>query len=339
MRRWAGWAFAGWWGACALACTAPSGAEPVAVPTLPPVAAPVDEPIQPLPDRVEVDAAKAALGGLLFDEKWLAKDGSMSCATCHPLSRAAADGLVRSPAVGGGLTGANTPTLFNVGFNFRFSWSGQQRTLEEQVEAALKRSMGQGADAAAATLAQDPRWQARFKDVFGEPPTGAGVRAALAEFQRTLVTPNAPLDRWLRGDATALTAEQQEGYALFKDLGCASCHQGRNVGGNMFQRMGVMVDYFSARGGPPLASDQGRYQETRQEEDRHVFRVPSLRNVERTAPYLHDGTATTLEDAVHVMAAHQLGRTLTPQQVKLLVAFLRSLTAPDPVLAHAGGTP
>lgn len=323
--------------ACLAGCTSPVAGDVAAPPDVP-VAATMDEPILPLPEVVRVKPALAALGARLFEERALSKDGSMSCATCHPLGRTAVDGLVRSPTVGGGLTGANTPTLFNVVFNFRFSWTGQQRTLEEQVEVAITRAMGQGAGPAAATLALDPVWRARFVDVFGEPPTGAGLRAALAEFQRSLVTPNAPLDRWLRGDATALTSEQQEGYALFKELGCASCHQGRNVGGNMFQRMGVMADYFAARGGPALPADLGRYEETHQEEDRHVFRVPSLRNVEKTAPYLHDGYAATMDDAVRIMAANQLGRTLSDRQVALLVAFLRSLTAPDPQ-PFPGGAP
>jgi cytochrome c peroxidase len=164
------------------------------------------------------------------------------------------------------------------------------------------------------------------------------VRRAIAVFERTLITIGSPLDRWLDGDASALTPAQKEGYALFKASGCVACHQGQNVGGNMYQRFGVFGDYFEDRGNVTEA-DYGRFNVTKQEQDRYVFRVPSLRNVALTAPYFHDGSAKTLEDAVGVMAKYQLGRELSEEKVSKLVAFLEALTGPEQeylVSAEAG---
>src|SRR6185295_17697771 len=142
-----------------------------------------------------------------------------------------------------------------------------------------------------------------------------------------LLTQDSPFDRWLRGDKQAISAEQRSGYELFKAIGCVACHQGANVGGNMFQRFGVFGDYFKDRGHVTEA-DYGRYNVTKNEADRFVFRVPSLRNVEHTAPYFHDGSAPTLTHAVQVMAKYQLGRHLADEQVESIVAFLKSLSAP-----------
>jgi cytochrome c peroxidase len=177
---------------------------------------------------------------------------------------------------------------------------------------------------AAENLAARPAYRARFLEVFPDGITPANVRAALLEYERSLITPNAPFDRYLRGDTAAISAEARQGFALFKDYGCASCHQGAAVGGNMLQRFGVMRDYFSERGDvkPP---DYGKFNVTAREEDRFVFRVPSLRNVARTAPYFHDGSAATLERAVLVMARYQLGRELDAGAVAQIVAFLRTL--------------
>jgi cytochrome c peroxidase len=176
-----------------------------------------------------------------------------------------------------------------------------------------------------AKLRGDAGYVQRFRAVFDDTLTAQHVREAIAAFERTLLTPDAPFDRWLGGDSTAMTADQKEGYETFKSMGCIACHQGVNVGGNMFQRFGVLGDYFKDRGNISTA-DYGRFNVTHNEADRHVFRVPSLRNVERTAPYFHDGSAQTLRQAITVMAKYQLGRSLGDRQAEVIEAFLRSLS-------------
>lgn len=166
--------------------------------------------------------------------------------------------------------------------------------------------MGSSAAAIALKLGADPSMRERFVAAYGRWPEGDDVVDALASYQRTLVTPGGKFDRWLAGDGAALSADELKGYQLFKSLGCASCHQGVNVGGNLYQRQGIFH---------PLASPEPR-----------ILRVPSLRNVATTPPYFHDGSAPTLDDAVRKMAYAQLNATLTDQQVKALVAFLNSLT-------------
>jgi cytochrome c peroxidase len=174
-------------------------------------------------------------------------------------------------------------------------------------------------------LGADPSYRARFSAAFLDGVTPHNVREALLEYERSLVTPNAPFDRFLRGDANAMSDDAKQGFGLFKSYGCASCHQGMAVGGNLFERFGVLRDFFADRG-VLTSADWGRFNVTSRESDRFVFRVPSLRNVALSAPYFHDGSASTLETAVGVMAHYQLGRELDAKDTRLLVAFLRSLT-------------
>jgi cytochrome c peroxidase len=178
-------------------------------------------------------------------------------------------------------------------------------------------------------LAGEADYRTRFSKLFSDGITAANVKAAIAAFERTLLTPNSRFDRWLKGDAGALTAAELRGYELFKQVGCIACHQGRNVGGNMFQRFGVMGDYFRDRGEVKKA-DWGRFNVTGEEVDRFVFKVPSLRNIEHTAPYFHDGSAKTLPDAVRTMARYQLGRQLPDADIESLVAFLKTLSGELP---------
>jgi cytochrome c peroxidase len=176
----------------------------------------------------------------------------------------------------------------------------------------------------AQALEHDQEMVAAFREIYPEGLTPQSLREAIAMYCLSLVTPDSKFDRYLR-EELALDAEEQAGYELFREYGCVSCHQGINIGGNMLQRFGVMRDYFADRGHVAPA-DYGLYTATSREEDRFVFRVPSLRNVALTAPYFHDGSATTLEQAVDVMALYQLGRSLSPEDVARIVAFLRTLT-------------
>jgi cytochrome c peroxidase len=212
-------------------------------------------------------------------------------------------------------------------FNARQFWDGRARSLEEQVDGPVQnpQEMGSTWDEVLAKLAQDAGYRQAFHELYGTAPTPDAVRDAIASFERALITPNAPFDRYLRGDARALSAEAAEGWRLFKALGCVSCHQGVNLGGNLYEKLGLVADYFGQRG-HITGSDLGRYNLTHNAEHRFEFRVPPLRNVALTAPYLHDGSVQTLEEAVRIMGHHQLGLDLKPAEVRRLVAFLQSLT-------------
>jgi cytochrome c peroxidase len=284
------------------------------------------EPISPLPRNVVLPADKVSLGERLFHETRLSGDDTVSCATCHDLTRGGTDRRKFSLGVDGKIGTINAPTVFNSGFNFVQFWDGRAASLEDQVAGPIHNPLEMAStwDQVLAKLRAEDAYRTRFADIYPDGITAANVADAIATFERSLVTPGSPFDRYLLGDSKALTADQREGYRRFKDLGCPSCHQGVNIGGNLFQRFGVMSDYFAGKS--QTSADLGRYNVTGREEDRHVFKVPSLRNVALTPPYFHDGSAATLEDAVAVMGRVQLGRELSSNDTRLIAAFLRSLT-------------
>lgn len=285
------------------------------------------EPIQPIPLEVRLDARKVELGNRLFHEPRFSRDNSISCSSCHDLSKAGMDQRARSLGIGGQPADRNAPTVFNSGLNFKQFWDGRAETLEDQIDGPTHhpKEMGSTWAEIIAKLKQDPGYVSAFAKIYPDGLQGHNIKDAIATFERSLITPNSRFDRFLRGDASALTEAEKAGYQLFKDYGCVACHQGINVGGNMFQRLGVIVDYFAERG-EATKSDLGRYNVTGRERDRFTFKVPSLRNVARTAPYFHDGSVPTLEVAVRLMAKYQLGRSLSKAEVDLLVAFLNTLT-------------
>lgn len=287
------------------------------------------EPISPLPltPPANLDPGKIALGKKLFHDPRLSADDSLSCASCHPLDRGGMDRLPRAKGLHGVEGPINTPTVFNSSLNFVQFWDGRAETLEDQVDSPLQSptEMGAAWDDILRKLGQDPAYTAAFAKIYPDGLRRANVKNAIAEFEHTLLTPNSRFDRFLRGDASALTPREKTGYLKFKSYGCVSCHQGVNIGANLFQRMGVIGDYFADRGDITPA-DLGRFNVTGQESDRHVFKVPSLRNVAVTAPYFHDSSARTLEEAVAVMAKYQLGRPLPPEDLSDIVQFLGTLT-------------
>lgn len=284
-------------------------------------------PIAPIEPARGLDAGRVALGKQLFSDARLSGDGKLSCASCHDLSRAGADSVPFSVGMKGDALGVNTPTVFNASLNFRQFWDGRAGSLEEQAEGPLlnPHEMGSTWLKVLTCIKQDPRLTAAFTKSYPDGVSVANVKDAIATFERSLVTLDAPFDRFLAGDQAAIDPQAKRGYELFTSYGCSACHQGRGVGGNMFQKLGVMADYFKDRGRDTPA-DQGRFNVTHDETDRHVFKVPSLRNIARTAPYLHDGSVATLEEAIRVMARYQLGRDLEPQDVTALSAFLKTLT-------------
>lgn len=285
------------------------------------------EPISPIPLDVDVDWDKVALGEKLFRDPLLSYDGSLACLTCHQLDRGGDDGLRLSVTNSGDPGVINSLTVFNSALNFRLTWRGQFRTLDEQVESVLHSPSEMNTSWAEilTKLQAEPDYVAAFGRIYTDGITRNSVLDAMSNFQRSLVTPNAPFDRYLRGQQDALSAEEIQGYALFKNYGCAACHQGVNVGGNLFQKLGIFKDYFATRA-TITEADFGRFLDTGAERDRFVFRVPSLRNVAVTAPYFHDGSVDSLAEAVRKMGAAQLGETLLDAEIDLIVKFLRTLT-------------
>jgi cytochrome c peroxidase len=291
------------------------------------------EPIRPIPRSVPVDARKRALGQKLFHDPMLSADGSVSCASCHVLGTGGVDHRQKPLGIHQASGRVNTPTVYNSAFNFKQFWDGRAESLEDQVDGPMlgKAEMGSTWADVLDKLRRVPAYATAFADIYPDGISGGNVKNAIAEFERSLITPDSRFDRYLRGESAALSAEEISGYRKFKAYGCVSCHQGVNVGGNMFQRMGVMGDYFADRGHVTEA-DFGRFNATGDEADRYTFKVPSLRNVALTAPYFHDGSAQTLDQAVTVMARYQLGRELPQQDRAQLVAFLRTLTGEYPGL-------
>lgn len=292
-----------------------------------PTAAKRQEPILPIPLGQSFDVRKVALGKRLFHDPMLSRDRSVSCASCHSLQQGGVDGRSRSIGIGGETGPINAPTVFNAGLNFRQFWDGRAESLESQVDGPLQAPAEMGAtwDEVITRLRREPSYAAEFKAAYPDGVRRENVKDAIAEFERSLITPNARFDRYLRGETALLTPDERAGYAKFKNYGCISCHQGVNVGANMFQRMGAIGDYFADRGDITTV-DFGRFNVTGNEADRFFFKVPSLRNVAVTPPYFHDGSAPTLEAAVAAMAKYQLGRTLPAEDLADIVKFLRTLT-------------
>jgi len=293
----------------------------------PSLATRLDEPIVPLPATLHVNAARADIGRRMFHDVRLSANGRVSCASCHDTTTSGADGRPHSLGFHGQATAVNAPTVFNAALNFVQFWNGRAASLEAQVDGVVQNpvEMGSKWDDVVTMATRDAVYRPAFAAAYPDGVTKANIQNAIASYERTLITPNSRFDRYLQGDANVITAEEKKGYAKFKQYGCIACHQGVNVGGNMFQKFGVMDDYFARRGNPAKA-DLGRFLVTGEEDDKHVFKVPSLRNVALTAPYFHDASAPTLEAAVDVMFRYQLGRVASSQDKSEIIAFLKTLT-------------
>jgi cytochrome c peroxidase len=297
------------------------------------------EPLAPLPLTVPENKERTALGERLFHDRRLSGQGKRSCATCHPLDRGAMDGRVRAEAADGRSQLRNTPSLFNVGFNFFYNWDGVVTTLEAHTEKVMlnPKIMNATWPALLANLRADPDYKKAFDAAYPNGLAQANIVDAVVSFERILITPNSRFDRFLRGETNVLNAAEQEGHHLFNSLGCVACHQGINIGGNLFQKFGI----FAKPKDNPKVSDDGRYAVTKNDRDKGVYRVPSLRNVAVTAPYFHDGRAATLEEAVDTMARDQLGRPLASKERSALIQFLNTLTGEyqgKPVVGGAAKT-
>jgi cytochrome c peroxidase len=285
------------------------------------------EPIFPIPLVEPVDIRKAELGEVLFSDPRLSKNGQISCASCHQLESGGDDNVALGFSSSADRHTVNTPTVFNSRYNFRQNWDGSARTLAEQIDNVLtgQHEFNNSWDNVLYALRKDTELNNRFKDVFSDGISRKNIIEALVEFENTLITPNAPFDIYLKNEDHTLTSEEIQGYMTFKELGCISCHQGINIGGNLYQKFGVFYNYIAERG-DINKSDYGRMNQTDRYVDAFVFKVPSLRNIAVTAPYLHDGSAATLEEAIIIMGKTQLGRTLTSEEIHLIKSFLNTLT-------------
>jgi len=283
-------------------------------------------PMLPLPTVPDLPADRVALGKRLFFDTRLSHDNTIACVNCHRLDRGGSDRQTVSVGIDGKKGSVNAPTVFNSSLNFVQFWDGRAASLEEQAAGPVHNPLEMGSNWAEVIpkLGRDEDYRREFARIYKQGMTGETIVDAIATFERTLLTPNSPFDRYLRGEKDALNPLERSGLQRFLDYGCASCHQGAGIGGNMFQRFGVMGSYLKDNAGQQ--ADLGRFNVTKLDNDKNVFKVPSLRNVEVTAPYFHDGSAESLEEAVVIMGRYQLGREFSGEDVTALVAFLRTLT-------------
>lgn len=285
-----------------------------------------NEPIQPIPKALPVDAQKVALGFRLYHDPRLSGDSTLSCAHCHSLNTGGVDGRKTSIGVGGAVGPINAPTVFNSVFNSEQFWDGRAPTLQVQaggpplnpIEMASK-----SWEEIIGKLDKDPVLTRDFVAAYPQGLSGEAITDAIAEFEKTLITPDSPFDNWLRGDDKAMTMQQKHGYQLFKDNKCATCHGGTILGGRSFEPLGLKRDFNF---GEITAADIGRMNVTSEARDRLRQKVPGLRNVALTAPYFHRGDVATLDEAVKLMLRYQVGTELPQQDVDDIVAFLESLT-------------
>ncbi len=285
------------------------------------------EPIFPIPQTIEFDASKAEIGERLFFDTRLSKDNSIACATCHQLEAGGDDNVATGISISDENNVFNTPSIFNTLYNFRQNWDGSINTPHEQIDAVVISHTGfdnQWSEIVS-RLSEDKKLKSYFNKAYIDGINQTNIIDALVEFEKTLITPNSRFDRYLRNEENSLSSEEIEGYLVFKELGCISCHQGINIGGNLFQKFGVFYDYMAERG-DLSKNDYGRFNTTNRLIDQFVFKVPSLRNVAVTAPYLHDGSAKTIDEAISIMGKTQIGRALTVDEILSIKAFLNTLT-------------
>ncbi|MEY5027943.1 MAG: hypothetical protein RLZ63_258 [Pseudomonadota bacterium] len=287
---------------------------------------PEKELISPIPAAKVTSPGMVELGKKLYFDPRLSKSGFISCNSCHNLSMGGTDNLKTSIGHNWQKGPINAPTVLNSSMNVAQFWDGRAADLKAQAGGPIANpgEMASSHELSVHILQSIPGYVSEFKQVFGTNKIDIDkVTAAIAAFEETLVTPNSRFDKWLKGDKKALNSQEVAGYKLFKDAGCVACHNGPAVGGNSFQKMGI-VEPFKGN------TSDGRAAVTGKDADRFNYKVPTLRNVEMTYPYFHDGSADTLEQAVDVMGRLQLGRKFTADENAKLVAFLMTLTGDQP---------
>jgi cytochrome c peroxidase len=285
--------------------------------------------IKPIPAKnpFNLDSRKVALGEKLYFDKRLSADNSLSCSSCHDQNKGGTDGQKFADGINNQIGPINVPTAFNAAFNFVEFWDGRAADLKAQAAGPVNnpKEMGSNWKQVLSKLEKDEAYVRAFKELYPQGMSGDSITDAIAAFECTLLTPNSRFDRFLGGDKNALTADEKDGYKLFQDRNCADCHAGVNMGGMSFEKMGVRKDYFKQRGNLTEA-DNGRFNVTHQEYDRHKFKVPTLRNIALTAPYFHDGSTDDLSAAVKIMAEYQTRYPVSDKEAGLIAAFLQTTT-------------
>ena len=284
-----------------------------------------NELITPIPNNFTYDKQKAFLGKKLFHDLRLSANDTISCASCHIIEIGGDDNAKFSTGINGQVGNINSPTVLNSRYSLSQFWDGRAKDLKEQAIQPIHNpvEMGSSMNQVISKLKKDKEYKKLFLKSYRDGITANNIADAIAEFEKALVTPNSRFDKYLKGDKEAITSEEKEGFELFKSNGCISCHNGVNIGGNLYQKVGIAKQYS--------ANDNlGRYNITKKEKDKYFFKVPSLRNIELTAPYLHDGSKETLTKAVKFMTIYQLGKMPTDKEINKIVLFLKTLTAPTP---------
>lgn len=281
----------------------------------------------PSPDN-ELSEARINLGRMLYYETRISANGKMSCNTCHVLDKYGQDNLPFSPGHEGKLGGRSSPSTYNAALHVAQFWDGRAPSVEEQAKGPVLNPIEMGmpsADHVVKVLKSIPGYVEAFKAAFpgeSEPVNYDNFGKAVGAFERKLVTPSR-WDEYLKGKKDALTAAEQKGFETFAKAGCVTCHNGPAVGGAMYQKLGLIKSW-------PELKDAGRFEATKQESDKHFFKVPSLRNITETGPYLHDGSVKSLADMVKKMGEFQLGKALSDEEVASIVTFLKSLKGEIP---------
>ncbi len=290
-------------------------------------APPSNEPIQPIAPVTAINPAMVELGKKLFFDPRLSKSGFISCNSCHNLSLGGTDNIKTSIGHKWNQGPINAPTVLNASLILAQFWDGRAKDLKEQAGGPITNpgEMASSHELAVEVLQSIPGYVIEYQQVFGNDNIDIdGVTTAIAEFEKTLVTPNSRFDKWLMGEKDAISKTELAGYKLFKESGCVGCHNGPAVGGTSYQKMGLVAPYKTTN------KAQGRFGVTGEESDRMVFKVPTLRNIELTYPYFHDGGAATLKEAVETMGRIQLGKQFTDEEKTRIVAFLKTLTGDQP---------
>lgn len=294
----------------------------------------------PIPSNNPQTSEKIQLGKALYFDKRLSKDGTISCNSCHNVMGSGTDNKQFSSGVGGKKGGRNSPTVWNAAFMSVQFWDGRAKSLEEQAKGPMTNPVEmamENHDAVVKRIKSSPEYVRDFEKVFGKDSVNIdNIVKAIAAYERTLITPNSAFDKFIKGDQNAMSAAAQRGMAKVQEVGCMACHMGPNFAGpqlpegqGFYQKFPTFADNEYEKK-YKFTQDLGRYDVTKSDSDKHMFRVPTWRNVALTAPYFHNGSVKTLDEAVRVMAKTQLNKDLKKDEVSDIVAFLKSLTGERP---------
>ncbi len=290
--------------------------------------------ITPIPLTIQYDKQKAQLGKKLFYDTRLSKDDTVSCASCHILQDGGDDNIQYSFGIDGQKGVINSPTVLNAVFNFSQMRDGSARDLKNQVHFPVTNPIEMGATYKdiIIKLQKDNEYKELFAKYYDLDITQDNIDDALSQFQTALITPNSKFDKYLRGDKEILTQDEKDGFDLFKKNGCTACHNGVNIGGNLYQKVGILQVYKDDEEDDNDKHDLGRYNVTKKEYDKYMVKVPTLRNIELTAPYLHNGSITNLYSMVEFMLKYQVGMKQSDENIKKIVKFLKTLTGETPLI-------